>query len=435
MDYNRGTKYLEKGNYKKALQCFKEQAKTHSFKELHLNMGNVYRYLDDNDKAIKHYSLANSPSVPFADGKFATSWPLALNNIGLLAYACGDDQTAIGYYKAALELDPLHYDAIWNYGNALLRSTDCASQTGWEAYEYRFKRSGARVNIDTSLPMWTGLETGTAIAVQTEQGLGDKIMFGRYISKLRDYFTDVYVICHPSLDVFYSDFKIARSLAETPATYTVPICSLAKYFGIIPGNYLDGRFTARSFDAKKFNIGVVCSGSHTHVNNRHRSCDTYHISGLSDIGKLYSISPDSPNIRGTVAIGSRDWSETASIVLGLDIVVTVDTSIVHLCGTLGVPCIMIQPRQETDFRWSNGKSSCVWYPSVRIVQNNGWERAFAEVRSLLEKKRDELKIRLFTGQTEDWWLEQIKTTNHQHSQVSALLPDPKPLQLGCPALE
>jgi hypothetical protein len=51
---------------------------------------------------------------------------------------------------------------------------------------------------------------------------------------------------------------------------------------------------------------------------------------------------------------------------------------------LGVPCIMIQPLHETDFRWGVGLSSTVWYKSVRIVQNSSWESAFAEVRELIE---------------------------------------------------
>lgn len=385
--YNRGTKYLEKGKYDKALACFKKQAQTHSFKELHLNMGNTYRFLDKNELALKHYELAASPSTPFSDGKFCTTYPLAVNNIGLLAYAMGDDETAISHYKTALSIDPLHYDAIWNYGNALLRSTNCSSQTGWEAYEYRFKRSGARITLDLSLPIWTGIECGDAIVVQTEQGIGDKIMFGRYLYRLKEFFTTVYVVCHASLEAFYSDFICVRSVAETPATHTVGICSLAKFFGVIPENYLDGKFVAKEFDAKEFNIGVVWSGSATHVNNRHRSCESYHFTRLADLGCLYSLNPNATTARSVIPMGTSTWAETASMVLGLDCVVTVDTSIVHLCGTLGVPCIMIQPRQETDFRWGNGSRSTVWYKSVTIVENNGWEEAFVKVRSTLVRLR------------------------------------------------
>ena len=116
--YNRGTRYLEKNNPTKALQFFKKALKEYEFKELYLNLGNAYRLLDQDSLALDSYILANSPNVPFANGTYANEYPLALNNIGLLAYASGDSLAAISMYKRALTIDPLHYDAIWNYGNA-----------------------------------------------------------------------------------------------------------------------------------------------------------------------------------------------------------------------------------------------------------------------------------------------------------------------------
>lgn len=386
--YNRGTKYLEKNNPTKALQCFKKALKGVEFKELYLNLGNTYRLLDQDSFAEVAYTLANNSSVPFANGTFSSSYTLALNNIGLLAYARGDDQLAISMYKQALTVDPLHYDAIWNYGNALLRSSNCSSDTGWKAYEYRFKRSGARIMLDCSVPFWDGVSSGSSICVQTEQGLGDKIMFGRYLSLLAAKFTSVYVVCHPSLDVFYSDYKIVRSVEESRAECTVGICSLAQYFGIVSSNYLDGKFSAHEFNEKEFNIGVVWSGSTTHANNRNRSCPARYFNNLSVLGKLYSLNPDAEPVKFAEQISSRDWSETASNVLGLDLVVAVDTSIVHLCGTLGIPCIMIQPLKETDFRWGKPGDTNVWYPSVTVVENTGWESTMARVAMMIA----ELKV-------------------------------------------
>lgn len=384
--YNRGTKYLEKRNYLKAIQCFKKQLRTHSFKELHLNLANAYRALGDISLAEKHYNISNDPATPFADGSFSASYNLALNNLGLLEYWKGDDAAAIKWYKVALELDPGHCDAVWNYGNALLRMSRCESRTGWQAYEYRFKRSGTAVRIDTSIPMWDGVSEGTSICVQCEQGLGDKIMFGRYLSLVASKFESVYVVCHPSLDVFFSDYKIVRSVSESNASCTIGICSLAQYYGVVSEKWLEGKFTnVREFDKSRLNIGCVWTGSTTHSNNANRSCAGYYFSSLASYGNLYGLNPTDPPARSVTALSPRSWEETASIVLGLDVVVTVDTSIVHLCGTLGVPCIMIQPLHETDFRWGpvNGVDT-VWYESVRIVPNFGWDKAFKDVKEILE---------------------------------------------------
>lgn len=373
--YNRGTKYLEKGNLLKALACFKKE--TRSFKELYLNMGNCYRGLGDYSRAALCYTEANSSSVPLGSTGKCGPYSLALNNLGMLSYGLGDDDSAIAYYKSALSVDPLHYDAIWNLGNAVLRQSNCS--LGWDLYEYRFKRNSGAVKIETYGIPWDGSVCGDSIIVLAEQGLGDKIMFSRYLKYLKEYFSEVYVQCHPSLDVFYSSYKIVRDAASSGATYSIGICSLAKVFGVVNvEGWLDGKFEAHSFDG--FNIGVVWAGSPTHVNNGNRSCPSSYMRELTRFGNVYSLSPDAMDVAGITALKPASWSETASYVLGLDLVVSVDTSIVHLCGTLGVPCIMVQPLRETDFRWSGA-----WYDSVVVVSNpNSWDLAFSKVNNMLE---------------------------------------------------
>ena len=373
-NYNRGTKYLLANNYAKALQFLKREEG--DFKEKYLNIGNAYRGLGDLEKAAEYYIIANREDIPLSSGVYSEFYPTALNNLGMYYYAIGDDSTAITLYTKALELEPLYYEAIWNYGNALLRS-DINSALGWKMYEYRFKRASGAVRIDTSLPRWDGLSSGDSICVLTEQGLGDKIMFGRYLKLLKEKFATVNVQCHPSLDCFYSDYNIVRSAV---GSCSIPICSLAGIFGLVSERYLEGKFTPHDFGSGK-HIGVVWSGSTTHANNHNRSCPSHYFSNLSDLGTLHSLNPGSGNVRNVHALNSASWADTASFLLGLDLVVSVDTSIVHLAGSLGVPCLMLQPLKETDFRWGHGDKS-VWYDSVKIIKNpNSWDAVFKEVRN------------------------------------------------------
>lgn len=375
-NYNRATKYLEKNNYAKAMQFFKRVKS--SFKELYVNMGNTYRALGDLDTAVICYNRANDSSIRYHDGRYSESYALALNNLGLAAYAYGNDSVAIELYKRALAIDPVYYDALWNLGNAMLRSGDAE---GWKFYEYRFKRNNPVV-VDCIHERWDGSSTGRKIVVYTEQGLGDKIMFGRYLGCLTDYFEEVYVVCHPSLDVFYSDYKIIRNGVDAGLDAVgIPLCSLAGIFGVVPCNWLDGKFTGTKYE--NFSIGCVWSGSTTHVNNRNRSCLPTYFDRFRSLGDCYSLNPGARPPRGIVDISSKSWDGTARTVLGLDVVVSVDTSIVHLCGTLGVPCIMIQPILETDFRWGHG-TSCDWYDSVVIVKNDNWETAFNKAVELVK---------------------------------------------------
>lgn len=385
-NYNKGTKYLEKGNVDKALQFLKKAEG--DFKEKYLNMGNCYRHFGDDKKAMECYLKANNPDVPYADGTRTVMYTLALNNLGMMEYAFGNDDNAEVLYRHALTIDPLYCDAMWNLSNCLLRQyfsgREEVGKLGWDLYEYRFKKN-APVGLADVLPRWDGVSRGNKIVVLTEQGLGDKIMFGRYLRKLEELFDEVVVQCDKSLDVFYSKYTICRDPLEHIDAVAVPICSLAGIFGIVDEKWLEGKFTTRNFDG--FNIGCVWSGSTTHLNNSNRSCPSGHFLDLSSFGSLYSINPGARVPKGIKDISSKDWSETAATVLGLDVVVTVDTSIVHLCGTLGVPCIMLQPLKATDFRWGDGNN--VWYSSVKIVRNNGsWDAVFAEVRKLLAEMKN-----------------------------------------------
>lgn len=384
--YNRGTKYLFKGNYAKALQFLKREPL--EFKEKYLNMGNCYRGLHNLPKAIECYIRANDPNVPLSDGSRPTEYTLALNNLGLSSYMLGDDETALSCYTRALAINPLYYECLWNYANAYMRSGFSGSEIswskGWLLYENRFKRLSGAVPLDTRIPIWDGISRGESIVVIAEQGLGDKIQFSRYIPLLWEYFDKVIIECKPELDWFYPGYEKVRE-AYLAAPVGIPVCSLARIFfdRNPPHNWL-GVPRLPSYDLEN-KIGVVWSGSPTHANNHNRSCNSSYFTALGDLGTLYSLNPAERHVRGVVPMDTSSWEDTVALIRTLDLVITVDTSIVHLAGTLDIPCIMIQPLMETDFRWGSGTST-YWYPSVTIVPNNSWDTAFVTVRELAVKK-------------------------------------------------
>ena len=387
--YNRGTKYLNKNNYAKALQFYKKESL--SFEELHLNMGNCYRGLGDLSTAINCYLKANDPHTPMADGSSRPMYTLALNNLGLSSYMLGDDATALSCYTRALELDPLYYECLWNYSNAYLRSGFSGASIdwdkAWDMYAYRFKRPNGAVRITTGVPIWDGVSCGDSIVVMAEQGLGDKIMFSRYIPFLAEYFDEIIIECTADLEVFYPSYKCVRS-ALGAAPVGIPVCSLARYFY---NKHPSGEWIPK--DEKLITtpmlhpkIGVVWSGSPTHANNHNRSCLGSYMSDLGDLGTLYSLNPSERPLRGVVPMSTSSWASTIALVKSLSLVITVDTSIVHLCGSMGVPTIMIHPLMETDFRWGNNSGPNYWYPSVHVINNSGWDAAFVKVRALALEK-------------------------------------------------
>ncbi|WP_438982697.1 hypothetical protein [Vulcanococcus sp.] len=69
-----------------------------------------------------------------------------------------------------------------------------------------------------------------------------------------------------------------------------------------------------------------------------------------------------------------DFAEQARWLLGLDLVLAVDTAAAHLAGALGVPVWMLLP-WAAEPRWQRGRADTPWYPTMRLLRqpaNNDW---------------------------------------------------------------
>lgn len=400
VEYNNATALLNRNQAKKAIPIYKKCLKNWEFKEAFVNIGNCYR-LEDAPHALRidMYNKALSDRVPSIEKDAAPVIGHALNNLGLAYYAIGDDVRALDCYEKAIALNPKFWEAVWNKSTCLLRQA-CSGRSelfasGWECYDARFlktppvKLKNNRDNLFYWEPAKGG---GPAIVVLAEQGIGDNIMFGRYLSSLRGLFERVYIQCDLDTEVLFPDYICVRDAIDCPETDIVayPMCSLAKCFnnGIpTPGDYLRGRFSARTFDSSRFNVGIVWDGSPTHANNRHRSVNIGRFSRLASIANLYSLSPGFKSTKYVRGLDIKTWKDTAECINGLDLVISVDTSVVHMCGALGREAWVLQPTEETDFRWGNGVSRSPWYPSIEIFNNPGsWEPVFDMVEKRLRER-------------------------------------------------
>ena len=62
-----------------------------------------------------------------------------------------------------------------------------------------------------------------------------------------------------------------------------------------------------------------------------------------------------------------DFSDTAALIENLDLIISVDTAVAHLAGSLGKPIWMLN-RYNTDWRWGQASESSLWYPSMKIFR-------------------------------------------------------------------
>jgi tetratricopeptide (TPR) repeat protein len=393
-EFNNALKYIDLKKPEKAIALLKKVLKQKEFKEAWLNLGVAYKLIGNFDKVKECFLKAVDANMPLSDGTYLKQYNIGLNNLGLLAYSFEHDDVATQFYKQVLTDDPLDYDALWNLAIVTLRRF-CSGKPedldrAWSYYTYRFKRKNAESlkNDNPNLKYWNfkDYHPESGIVLLIEQGLGDSFMFGRYIPEVAKHFKTVYIQCPEEMQWVFNDYKTCISNIDIDAEYAVPIASLGKILDHIPaGDWLKNRYTPKVPNGI-LDIGVVWKGNPGHANDANRSCNPGYFDRLKKYANLYTIGPN-PRRKGYGHVGGNSWEETFRDMSKLDLVISIDSSIVHACGSAGMPCWLLMPKLDTDFRWGDTDAGWnnVWYDSVDVFRNpNDWEKVFNNVEKRIE---------------------------------------------------
>ncbi len=350
-----------------------------------LNLGNAEWALGDAAAAELHCRAAL-----VADPRLAE----AHVSLGCLLTNTGRLPEAMAACRAALALKPDLAEAHWNLGIAQLLDGDL--QAGFGEYEWR-KRHPAHAADFRRLPQpeWQGepLEDRTLL-VLAEQGLGDAIMFARFLAVLEARGARVLLACDRRLvPLLAAAPGVARAV---PRDGPLPECdawvdqmSLPRHLGTglesIPGaaGYLrpdaarvatwEPRLPKRRAGARR--IGLVWAGNPLHSNDAQRSCPVEALRPLTamagDDFVSLQLGPAAAEAR-TLGLADHsaslpDYAETAALLAGLDLVITVDTSVAHAAGALGRPVWLMLPHAP-DWRWLMGRADSPWYASARLFR-------------------------------------------------------------------
>lgn len=391
-EFDKAVRYLDNGKADKALPLLKKVLKHGEFKEVWLNLGVAYKALGDYASVRKCFQKAADPSMPMSDLKYPAIYPLAEGNLGLWNYAFEQDDAAIAHYKKILAYDPDHGESKWNLAIAQLRKY-CSGKSqdlheAWQNYNFRFNRikPDQMQNDKPDLLLWDCVmsKPNDILVVMNEQGNGDMLMFARYLAYAEKYFKEVQVHCTPEIAPLFSKYKTFQRTSESDATYGIPMCSLGRIVDTIPpGEWLADRRIIKPKDGK-LDILCVWSGSKAHVNNANRSVPAGYFDRFKQYGTLWSMEKR----KGYLDFPIIDWETSVKQLGKIDLVVTVDTSIAHLCGSLGMPCIVLMPLRDTDFRWGDSSlgEKNLWYSSVRVVRNpNNWEQVFKSAENMIKE--------------------------------------------------
>ena len=338
--------------------------------------------------------------------------PETLHNLGLLLHSMGDYPRAVDCFEKSLASKDGNVDVLWD--RSLTRLVMGDFDRGWPEYEvrWRLKQNPPR---RFPFPLWEGQENRTvSLLVHHEQGLGDTIQFCRYLPMVAPRVGRLVFECQAELARLMTCIpgvaEVIPSGRPTPACdYHVPLLNLPRFlrtnFDNIPAEipYLQPPSgimtpTIHRPHGTKLAVGIVWAGKPSHNNDKNRSTTLERFLCLADLPgvALYSLQKGlrTADIQTLGAqalvtdIGSRlsDFAETALLLAQLDLIVAVDTAVVHLAGALGIPTFVVIP-YTPDWRWLRGRDDTPWYPTLRLFrqpQPREWDSVFDRVRSAVQ---------------------------------------------------
>ena len=407
----------ESGQFEQAIEAYTQAIQLEpDCVRFHSNLASILQFRGRLAEALVHCERATGLEPDCAEVYY--NMASVLRDMGRCDEAVEENRRAIG-------LRPEHADTHWNQAIVHLLNGDFSE--GWKQYEWRRKTDWhtSAYPHRHEKPRWSGESlAGKRLLVHCEQGLGDCIQFVRYLPMVKALGATVIFEAWPSLCGLLKEFNEIDELVElsfetkTRAEFDlcVSVMDLPGIFGTteqtipasVPYIHADRAKTEcwrRRLAGPDFKVGIVWAGSARHANDQNRSCALEHFAAIGRIEgvKLYGLQKGEParqvdELAGKVAVENlaehfSDFTDTAAAIESLDMVISVDTAVLHLAGAMG-KCVWALLPFAPDWRWMLGRADSPWYPTMKLFRQEQWgvwnsvlHSVAGELRALVDRRR------------------------------------------------
>jgi tetratricopeptide (TPR) repeat protein len=383
------------------------------------NRGATWADLRCYEKALDDYrhAIALNPKMSQAH-----------SNMGNILKMMGKIEEARHAYVNAIEADPNYIDAQLNKSIMDLERGDLAE--GFKGFEVRWK-SGQIPPRGLPCPDWNGEDlNGKRIVLYSEQGLGDTLQFCRYATVIKERYpySRITIECRLPLAklmktvsgvddvVVYGDRMMEQDYAcammsapRVCGTTMETIPAPMKYISADPHHVEKWRTEFNKEHMAPFKdwlkVGICWSGQSRPLQPIADSVDKRRSTALSQWAPVaeaanvlfVSLQAGAPaeQVRRppqgmTIVDYSEhfdDFADTAALIENLDLVISVDTAVVHCAAALGKPTWMLS-RYDGCWRWHGARKDSPWYPTLtqfRQPSPGDWDGVMKAVAADLKR--------------------------------------------------
>jgi tetratricopeptide (TPR) repeat protein len=340
----------------------------------------------------------------------------------------GDFEEAEPYCHKAIELRPETVKGRANLGFCQLAQRNWAE--GWANYRYCINSQWRPIVQYNDEPLWDGKEKGT-ICIYSEQGLGDEISFGQMLPDMKRWCDEndsrLIVDVNPRLRALFArsfpDLQIHGTRGQSQIswdpreiTHSLPMAQIGEYFRTKDEDFSGAPYLVADPDRvamwsalfkqkKKPVIGLGWRGGIWKTAARYRQLDLEQLLPVlksvdahwvslqykpagKEIEAFKEAHPEIDIVEYPYGTLSQDYDDTVAMIAAMDMVVSMQTTVIHVAGGLGVPCWVFVPR-TSQWRYGSKGEDFPWAKSVRIIRQV--ERG--EWADVMEKTGEELNER------------------------------------------
>lgn len=356
--------------------------------ETYSNNGNLLRDLNRLEDSELEYKRAISIRPEMHEAYY---------NLGVTYHRKGELKKCKASYEISTEISPCFVESY--LAQAFLQLAQGCFEEGFRLYEWRLLNPAFNLNSNfIKAPRWDGASSisGKNIIIYSEQGYGDTIQFSRFAVLLESKGAFVTLqVPYPLLHVL-SDIGIGIDVVDSIAEdrefdYKASLMSLPYLLetsstnipkpprGIYPRTDAISLWKNVLGPKLKPRIGLVFRGNPEHVNDEARSISWKYMRNILSFDFEFHClekeirSEDAPFFNENKSIKTHaslinSFEDTASLCIGMDLIISVDTSIAHLAASMGIETWIIL-QKYSDWRWQMDTDRSPWYPSVKLIRN------------------------------------------------------------------